>query len=133
MWKLLTSPIAGPVGAGLSLLLGLALLSLLLVKNSQISTLEKDLENQQKVTQSLRMDNQTLIANQAGLELGLNACNAGVERVKAQADAVTKAGIVAVDAVKAAGAKSARDAAAIQAMPRATCEDALAILKAGAN
>lgn len=133
MLKLLTSRAAGPVGLGLSLLLGLALLWLLLVKNSTIAGLNLSLKEAKEDNQVLRSDNQTLRGNNLGLEAGLSACNAGVANVKAQTDAITKAGIIAVDAVKAASAKSARDAAAVLAMPRATCADALAILKAGAN
>ena len=131
MWKLLTSRLAGPVGAGLSLLLAIALLSLLLSKNSTISDLKKD---KAELNQSLlvaKLDNQTLRGNALGLEAGLNACSAGVDNVARQADAVAKAGIIAVDAVKAAGTRATNSAAAILAMPRATCDDALKILKAG--
>lgn len=131
MLKLLTSRLAGPVGLGLSLLLAIALVSLLLAKNSEISTLKKD---KAELNQSLlvaKLDNQTLRGNAIGLEAGLNACSAGVDAVAKQADAVARAGVLAVDAVKAAGTRSTQSAAAILAMPRATCADALAILKRG--
>lgn len=131
MLKLLTSRLAGPVGFGLSLLLAIALLSLLLAKNSEISTLKKDKADLNQSLLVAKLDNQTLRGNALGLETGLKACNAGVDSVKAQADAVAKAGIIAVDAVKAAGTRATNSAAAILAMPRATCEDALKILKAG--
>lgn len=131
MLKLLTSRLAGPVGLGLSLLLAIALLSLLLTKNSEIRTLKKDKAELNQIILVTKLDNQTLRGNAIGLEAGLNACSAGVESVAKQADAVAKAGIIAVDAVKAAGTRATSSAAAILAMPRATCEDALRILKAG--
>lgn len=131
MLKLLTSRLAGPVGAGLSLLLAIALLSLMLAKNSTISALRKDLKTERENNLILRTDNQTLRGNAAGLEAGLSACSAGVDAVAKQADAVAKAGVIAVDAVKAAGTRATNSAAAILAMPRATCDDAFKILKAG--
>lgn len=131
MWKLLTNPVTALASAGLSLLLAIALVWLLLTKNSTISALEKTVTAQQEDNQILRLDNRTLKGNAIGLESGLAACSAGVESVARQADAVAKAGVIAVDAVKAAGTRATNNAAAILAMPKATCDDALKILKAG--
>lgn len=126
--SLIAKVLAGAVAA-----LMLALVVMYLSMSASISDRDRQLKKERENNQILRQDNQTLRSNQATLQSGLDQCNAGVANVKAVTDALTKAGIAAVDQVKAAGARSTRDAAAILAMPRATCDDAMAILKAGGN
>lgn len=130
MLKLLTSPLAGVVGLVLSLLLAGALVFSLVSKNNEISQLTEDLRLEKASHQLTQQDLTTSLGNQMRLEGGLNSCNASVAAVAAQREALTKAGTAAINSVRSAGAAASR-AAAIAAMPTATCEDAFAILKEG--
>lgn len=129
MWKLLTSRLAGPVGAGLSLLLAIALLSLLLTKNRAIANLERSLLKEEQSNLVLRRDNATLRGNAVTLEAALHQCNVGVAALKTATDAITNAGVKALQEVQKAGTSVDRKIQAIDAMPKETCEDAFKILK----
>lgn len=131
MLSLLTSKLAGLIGIGLSLALGVALIAVLIAKNNVISSLEDHIEELTTANTRIKNDNVTLKGNAQIAEAGLAACNAGVRNTQMVTDALTKSGTAAVKQVQQAGAKAAQQAAAIQAMPQATCEDAFAILKAG--
>lgn len=129
MWSLLTSRLAGPIGAGLSLLLGLGLALTLLTKNIEIRHLNKVIENNEKSLRALRQDNATLKGNQRTLEGSLKKCNDSIDGLKATSDAVAAAGLRALQEVQKAGRSVDQKIKSIDAMPKDTCEDALRILK----
>lgn len=129
MWKLLTSRLAGPIASGLSLLLAIALVSLLLSKNSTISDLEAALLTEKQSNVILRQDNATLRGNAVTLEGSLKQCNDGLTALKTTTDAITAAGVKALQEVQKAGKSVDAKVRAIDAMPTETCEDAFKILK----
>lgn len=130
MWKLLTNPLAGLIGTGLSFVLAISLVATLLAKNSTISGLENDLRDEKDANVILRQDNTTLLANARTLEGSLKQCNDGLTALKTTTDAITSAGVKALQEVQKAGKSVDRKVAEIDAMPTATCEDAFKILKA---
>jgi hypothetical protein len=129
LMKLLTSQLAGYLGMGGSLLLGLGLLFTVVTKNSEISSLRKKLSAEREATQILRQDNTTLRGNALALESALAQCNAGVDALKVTTDAITNAGVKALQEVQKAGSSVSRKVRDIEAMPKETCEDAFKILK----
>lgn len=133
MWKIFTSPLAGIIGSAASLLLAGWFLATVVTKNNQIEDLEASLKKANEDNEVLRTDNSTLRSNAVALDYGLRLCNTSVQNAAELAGKLTAAGEAAVAEVQKAGASVAKKSAAIDKMPTATCEDALAILKAGGN
>lgn len=71
----------------------------------------------------------TLRGNQATLEAGVKTCNASIQNLADTRDALTKAGVAALQEVQKAGRSVDRKVREIDSMPTATCEDAFKILK----
>jgi hypothetical protein len=119
------------VALGSTLASLLALAAVTVSKNHEISQLEKQVTAEQTSNAVLRFNNLTLSNNQAVLEAGVSACSASVDAMAAQSKAMERAGVTALAEVNKAGAAVATKVKQINAMPQATCDDALAILKEG--
>ena len=80
--------------------------------------------------EQLNKDKGILQANQGVLESSLNECTASVQATADARNTVAAAGVKALQQVQQAGKSVEAKAHAIDAMPKATCEDAFNILKA---
>lgn len=126
MFSALTSKIFGGLAIALAVLLAVTVID----KNSAIGGLEKELRDE-KAAHSLAVNDYLIaVSNGVKLEAGLTQCNSSISAMKSTADALTKAGVVAVQQVQQAGRKALSDKlAGTEAMPKETCEDAFKILK----
>lgn len=132
-WKIITSRFAGPVGAIISAaLLGL-LIYTAVTTGVTIGGLKRDLSREKELNEVLTTNNATLKGNAVSLEMGLATCGKSVQDAADFAGKLTKAGETALAEVQKAGANVTKKAKAIDAMPAATCDDAMAILKAGGS
>lgn len=129
MWKLFTSPIAGLIGTGLSVVL----LVLLVLAELTVSSLEKSVEALTEQRDAAITDLHISRNNVSTLSASLDQCNQSAENAARVANVVAEAGVKMVDAAKQGREQVAATVARINAMPRATCDDALAILKEGAK
>lgn len=100
-------------------------------KNRTIKKQAAEIALYQSAIKDYKVAVATLRGNQAVLQSGLTVCNASITNLAATRDALSKAGVSALNNVKAAGRAVAERAARLDKMPAATCDDALAILKAG--
>lgn len=123
-------PLKAALGSTLALML--LLVAVTISKNREISNLEQKVKNEQVASSVLRYNNLVLKNNELALTGALDTCNASVQAVATKSQAIDAAGAAALAEVKKAGAAVDRKVAQLATMPRSTCDDALAILKAGA-
>lgn len=128
MFSILTSKIFG----GLSVGLALTLATVIVWKNAEIGNVQDQLMAAQTVIAEQKVDLATLRGNQKGLEVGLAQCGTSVENYKTFTEQLTNAGVAALSEVQKGTASMNAKLKRIDAMPEATCADALSILKAGA-
>lgn len=129
MFSVLSSKLFGATSVAL-----LALLAYVLVtKNTEISLQSKTIAEQNGTIKTLRENNATLKLNMGTLELAVNQCSAGVANAANAANAAARAGTAAASAAQSSRAETNRAVEALQALPRATCQDAEAILRQGAE
>lgn len=129
MFSVLTSKIFGAA----SLVLLAALASLYLWMSGQISSLEKQIVKKDATIEVLRTNNTTLKANQGTLETAVNACNTSVKNSAAVAKQAADNGLALLAEVRKGAARTSSAISNLEAMPTQTCEDAEAILRAGAQ
>jgi predicted nucleic acid-binding Zn-ribbon protein len=125
----LFSSIAAKVMLGIIVALLVSNLGSCALSSRAYSKLEGQFAKANKRIEQLNRDNGTLKANQLSLEGGLAQCNASVQTTADARAAVAAAGVKALQEVQQAGQVVSRKAAAIDAMPKETCEDAFNILK----
>lgn len=101
----------------------------MIAKNKTISDQKEAISQLETDVAFLKTDNITLMANSQKWELAYNKCDASLTTVKTTTDAITQAGVKALQEVQKAGKAVDRKVAAIDAMPKETCEDAFKILK----
>lgn len=125
MFDMFTAKIFG----GLALALFLTNITSCAVQGRKIDKAEKALAASVAANQRLEAKNAILKGNNSTLEAGLSQCNAGVENAAKVANAVSSAGVRALQEVQKAGKSVDRKVREIDAMPKETCEDAFKILK----
>lgn len=119
------------VTTGTSVALLLALAALFLFKQAEISQLQSQIKTRDKTIANQTVDLATLRGNQAGLQAGLNTCNASVDAYQSVVDKIAAAGTAALAEVQKGNVALNAKLKNIDAMPAASCADAMAILKAG--
>ena len=129
MLKLLTSPLISAGALALTLLLS-GLLLVAKIEARHAVKVEADLRSQ---LDTAKTNYDRCKTNRLVLDGALNQCNAGAENTARVAGVVATAGKQALDVVARGRTHVDVDIGRIKAMPAATCEDALAILKAGAK
>lgn len=133
MLSLLTNPLTAALGLGLSLLLGVGLVQQEISLRHALSAANKQAAALTSLNSQLTVDKATADENADRLQSGLSSCNASVTNLATVGSALQATGVAAVKNTQVAGAKVAAQVAALQAMPVATCDNALAILKQGAQ
>lgn len=129
MFDRLVSGIAVKIMLGVIVALLVTSVGGCVIKNGQYSKLEKQFTAANTRIERLSKDVGTLKANQANLEGSLSQCNNSVQNVADARTAIADAGVKALQQIQQAGRSVDRKVAAIDAMPKETCEDALKILK----
>jgi hypothetical protein len=127
MFSVLTSKLFGAASVGLAI----AFVAMLLLKNGEISSLNKRLAAADKTIAAQSVDILTLRGNQRGLEQGVAACNSSVDAYKGVVEKIAEAGRAALAEVQKGSTVLNNRIKAIDAMPANSCDDAAAILKAG--
>lgn len=124
----LTSKLAGPIGAGLSLILAISLGWVIITKNATISDTRRQLATASKERDDAKADLNQCRANRITLEDAAARQNAAVDAAKAAGDARLAAVAKARDqALSSATAANSR-ASAILAKAGSTCADADALI-----
>lgn len=100
---------------------------------SEVRGLKRQLTAANELTANQKVDLATLRGNQAGLVAGVNACNASVDSYKDVVEKLAAAGNAALAEVRKGSVALNKRLGQIDAMPSKTCNDAAAILRAGAN
>lgn len=95
----------------------------------EVAKLNSTVAAYKRATDDYKVAVATLRGNQAALTAGLRVCNANVENLANVRNALTSAGVKALQEVQKAGRSVDRKVREIDAMPTATCEDAFKILK----
>jgi len=121
------------VATGVSVVLLLAMLGLYLFKQGEISHLQTQLESANKTVANQTADLATLRGNQKGLETGIAACNSSVDAYSSVVEKLAATGKAALAEVQKGNATLTSKLKTIDAMPAASCADAVGILKAGAK
>lgn len=124
----LTSKIAGPIGAGVSLILALSLGFAIVSKNATIHELRSQLATASKDRDDARRDLNQCRANRITLEEATSRQNAAVETARAEGDARLSALAKVADQAKAAAASANARATLILNRKGATCADADALI-----
>lgn len=122
-------------GLAAKVLLGMFGLSMILnlgtcvSKNKEISSLNKQVGSLNNAVRDYKVAVATLKGNQSTLEAGIKSCNASVTNLANVRNALAASGMEALKEVQKANAGVAARVRSIDAMPKATCEDAFKILK----
>lgn len=122
-------------GLAAKVLLGLLVTTLIggtfgcVSKNREISNLNKQVGSLNNAVRDYKVAVATLKGSQATLEAGIKTCNASVTNLANVRNAIAASGIKALQEVQKANVGVVARARAIDAMPKATCEDAFKILK----
>ena len=124
----LTSKIAGPIGAGLSVILAISLAAVILTKNATIAETHRQLASITAERDQAKADLNQCRENRITLEEATRRQNAAVEAAKAEGDARVAALTKAADQAKASAAAANGRAAAILNRAGSTCADADAII-----
>ena len=103
------------------------------MKNHQIGNLNDDIKEYKDSIVEYQAAVGIWKNNARSYSLGLSQCNAGVQNTAETADRLNRAGVAALNEVKRAGNAVERKVQQIDALPAGSCEDALAILKAGGS
>lgn len=129
MLKLLTSPLAAIIGLASTL----ALTAMLVTARMEIRHLNKVEANLQDRLEIAQGNYATCKATRLALQTGLDQCNAGAENTARVANIVVGVGIEAVKTAQRGRTQVDVTLDALKAMPAATCDDALQILRQGAK
>lgn len=118
MMGLLTSRLAGPIGAGLSLILAITLAATILTKNATIAEVRGQLTTAQLDLKNARADLSQCQSNRITLEEATRRQNAAVATVKAEGD--RRVSELATELERAAKATAAAEARAKAILNRPT-------------
>lgn len=129
MLKLLTSPLTAIGGLACTVVLA----GLLLVAKMEVRHLTKVEENLRGRLATAEDNYNRCKTNRVALQAGLDQCNVGAENTARVATIVANAGTEAFKSVQKNRPQVAVKVEGIKAMPTATCDDALQILREGAK
>ncbi len=121
--------LAAKVMAGIIVSLLLSNVASCVLSNRAYVKLDGQFQKANRRIEDLNKDIGALRANQVSLEGGLAQCNASVQSTADARNIVAQAGVKALQQVQQAGRSVDTKVRAIDALPKATCEDAFNILK----
>lgn len=124
----LTSKIAGPIGAGISIILAISLTAVIITKNATISEVRRQLGTVTTERDNAKADLNQCRENRITLEEATRRQNAAVDAAKSEGDARLAALSKAAGQAKASAAAANSRAASILNRGGSTCADADALI-----
>lgn len=129
MLKILTSPLVSIGAAALTVVLS----ALLLVAKIDLATQARQINRLKVDVATAESNYSSCKTNRVMLGAALSQCNVAAQNTANVANIVAKAGVEAVKSVQKNRPRVDVNLGQIRAMPTATCDDALAVLKQGAQ